>query len=132
MLDKAKKILKEGTKRIQNLDSEENLISLKQKLLGRKGDITNMLKEIKNIPAEKRGEFGQELNKIKVSLAKEFDHKLNEIKEAELNKKLQEEKIDVTLPGRIERKGSVHPLSQAQKKIEDIFISMGFAVLDGP
>jgi len=113
-------------KNLDEIKSQEN------KTLGRKGSITSILKEIKNIPPEERGNFGKSLNTIKVSLEKAFSAAKEHIMNEELRVSLEKEKIDVTVPAAKHSLGGIHPLSQVQRKIEKIFTSMGFSILDGP
>ena len=132
MISKAEEILNDTLKLLSEIEKIEKLEELENEILGRKGALTLLLKEIRNVAPEKRSEFGKTLNKIKITLENELESKRKALQESQLQEKLKKEKIDVTLPGKIKRRGSIHPLSQAQRKIEEIFISMGFSVLDGP
>ncbi|UOF93936.1 MAG: phenylalanine--tRNA ligase subunit alpha [Bordetella sp.] len=99
---------------------------------GKKGIFTKLFKEIKNLNFDEKRKHGNKINQIK----KKIEHLLTKYRkifnEAELNKLLTEESIDVTLPGRGTSLGSVHPIMQSWKRIEEIFCSFGFDIIDGP
>ena len=109
-----------------------DLKDLEVNILGRKGKLTEILKGVKDLTAEQKPTIGKLANEIKTTLENEFEQKAKKFKLIELEKQLIEEKIDVTEPGIKAAFGHVHPLSQVQKEVEDIFNSMGFSVMDGP
>ncbi|MBP3634957.1 MAG: phenylalanine--tRNA ligase subunit alpha [Bacilli bacterium] len=117
---------------LKNINSIGELNKLKVKYLGKKGVITELSLEIKNIPNEEKREFGQKVNELKTLFNNEYNSKNEIFKLEELNKKLESEKIDVTLPSTKIRRGSIHPLNRTIEEIEDLFVSMGYEVIDGP
>lgn len=96
--------------------------------LGRKSQLNEILKNIKNLAATEKKEIGQEANKAKATLEKAINEKLESIKRDYLNSISTKEVIDISLPGIKPQKGSVHPISQMQQLCEDIFMNMGFEV----
>ncbi len=125
-------VKEELLKDIENIDSLNNLNELKIKYLGKKGLITQLNSEIKNIPNEEKKEYGQKVNELRNIFNSFYEEKLKYFKEEELNRKLESEKIDVTLPSTRVKRGSKHPLNRTIEQIEDLFISMGYEVVDGP
>jgi phenylalanyl-tRNA synthetase alpha chain len=100
--------------------------------LGRKGALANISKEFAKISAEERAQLGKLLNAVKQDLEREYENKKGRFEEGVLAERLSREWIDVTLPAPGIRPGSLHPITQLQEEIEDLFTSLGFAVLDGP
>jgi len=101
-------------------------------LLGKKGAITEALKTLGAADPETRKTLGAALNQLKQELAEAIESKKSAIEAYELNARLANEKIDVTLPGRPEIKGAIHPVTQVIEEITAIFADMGFAVAEGP
>ena len=125
-------IIKELTEKIENTKSLKDINELKVEYLGKKGIITELQSKIKEIPNEEKKEYGIKLNKIRTSFNTLYEEKLNILNLEEINKKLEREKIDITLPSTRIRKGTKHPMSLTIEKIEDLFVSMGYDVVDGP
>src|SRR5581483_1225897 len=101
-------------------------------LLGKKGRVTELLKQLGGMAPEQRKAFGEQVNRVKEGLAQALEAKARAIGEAELNRRLASETIDVTLPGRGEEVGGLHPVSRTIRRIERIFNSMGFESVQGP
>ncbi len=100
--------------------------------LGRKGTLAQITKEFGKLQPEERARLGKLLNSVKQDLEGEYESKKTSFEQAELEERLAKEWIDVTLPAPGIRPGSLHPITQIQNEIEDLFTSLGFAVLDGP
>ncbi len=100
--------------------------------LGKKGELTAVLRGMGALTAEERPIVGQIANEVRADIEKALGEKVKEEKEKLLQKKLEEEKIDVTFPAKAARMGHLHPLTQIQRNIEDIFIGMGFSIVEGP
>ena len=100
--------------------------------LGRKGTLAQISKEFGKLPPEERAQLGKLLNSVKQDLEGEYARKQGSFERAELAERLSKEWIDVTLPSSGVRPGSLHPITQLQSEIEDLFTSLGFAILDGP
>ena len=105
---------------------------LRVDLLGKKGRVTELLKQLGGMAPEQRKAFGEQVNRVKESLGLALERKAQAIGEAELARRLTSESIDVTLPGRGEDVGALHPVSRTIRRIERIFNSMGFESVQGP
>jgi phenylalanyl-tRNA synthetase alpha chain len=123
-------------KNIQNeIDAAKTLRELDQvfrKYLGKKGEITQILRSVKNLPKEKKVKVGKEINELKNFLEIKFNEKIQELKE-KIEREIEEKEwIDVTLPGKKIEVGHLHPLTQIKRKIEEIFQAIGFSIVEGP
>jgi len=123
---------KNALKEIAESDALADLESIRLRLLGKKGELTAALRGMKDIPDDQRPAFGKRVNELRDEITAALDRKIGEIKQAEKNARLIAEKVDVTLPGKKQRIGGLHPLTRVYYEIRDIFVSMGFDVMDGP
>ena len=126
------KIEEEIKKDLEKVATLNDLVVTKAKYLGKNGSISELTKNMKDLSNEERslvGKYATEIRNIANTL---FAEKENVLKEEILNKKLKEETIDITLPSRKIKKGSIHPFNKIVGEIEDLFVSMGYDVLDGP
>jgi len=128
-LNALKKEVKKEVKRAKDLKELDQIF---RKYLGKKGEITLLLRNLKDLSKEKRAKRGQGLNLLKEFIEKEIKEKAEEIREKERARILEKEKIDITAPGKKISLGHLHPLTQVQRKVEEIFQSMGFSVVEGP
>lgn len=119
-------------KDLESANSINDLSELKVKYLGKKGIITELNSEIKNIPNEEKKEFGQKVNELKTIFNESFNLKNETFKLEELNKKLENEKIDISLPALDIPVGSPSIEEKIIEEAEEFFISMGYDVLEGP
>ena len=119
-------------KDLESANSINDLSDLKVKYLGKKGLITELNSEIKNIPNEEKKEFGQKVNELKTIFNESFNLKNEKFKLEELNKKLANEKIDISLPALDIPVGSPSIEEKIIEEAEEFFISMGYDVLEGP
>lgn len=110
----------------------KDLENLKTKYLGKKGPIQALMVSLKNCTPEERPQFGKIINDLKEELLSHCDHSLARLKSEELNLRLDQEWIDVSLPGRKKHLGKLHPITQAMNRIVDILVGMGFSVQLGP
>lgn len=117
---------------ISKVEDLKTLVDLKVKYLGKKGELTSVLRGMGALSAEERPVIGSLVNEVRDELEALISDKENEFKTAELNKKLEKETIDITLPSKKAIRGSMHPLNRTIEEIEDLFISMGYEVIDGP
>ncbi len=115
----------------EKLDISE-INQIKSDLFGKSGLISTQFKKIGTIAESERKKFASDLNIIKDELQDLINLKTNELKSAEINKKLKKEKIDITLPGRSFVRGKIHPVSQTIDEISSIFSEIGFSVEEGP
>ncbi len=105
---------------------------IRVKYLGKKGELTGILKQLGSLSPEERPVVGQLVNKAKAQLEEQIKSKVAEIKDAELNASLINEKIDVTMPGKRNTMGKKHPLSVVLDELKEIFMGMGYSIADGP
>ena len=118
--------------KIDSIKSKEELQNLKTEFFGKNGQITSQFKNLGSLTPDKKKEVALELNKLKDSLANQLDTKNIEIETKEINNKLKDEKIDITLPTRPFKQGKIHPVSQVIDEISSIFSEIGFSVAEGP
>jgi len=105
---------------------------LKIQYLGKKGELTQILRSMSTLSPEERPAAGKAANEAREKLNMLFDETVQKIQNKVLNEKLENEAIDVTMPGTKKEIGSMHPLSQVIQKIEDIFIGLGYQIAEGP
>jgi len=122
-------IEKEALKEIEAATDSESIKTISARYLGRKGAVTRYLRNISNLPSELRPEAGEKANKTKKTLDALLKKALNKLESAHIE---TDDRIDVSLPGRAIRKGSLHPITQITQQICDIFIRLGFDVVEGP
>lgn len=132
MKDQLNGLLEKALTEIENVDSLSRLQEYVQIYLGRKGELTELMKSFKDLPADQKPEMGQLLNKVKKGIQEKADLKKSEIEERELMASLDDADFDVTIPSKTKMSGHIHPIAQVQFEVENIFASMGFAVMDGP
>ncbi len=118
--------------RIEAAASAGELEPVRVEVLGRKGTLAQISKDLGKLPPEERSRVGKLLNSVKQTLESALDARKAQFDEAELVARLDAEWIDLTLPSPPPGRGSIHPVTQIQEEIEDLFVSLGFAVLDGP
>ncbi|MBP3483577.1 MAG: phenylalanine--tRNA ligase subunit alpha [Oscillospiraceae bacterium] len=125
--------LKENAlKAILDADSLENLEALRIKYLGKKGELTAILKQMGKLSAEERPAMGQLANQLRAELESSIETTRTKLEAADLEARLKLEAVDVTIPGDELKLGHKHPMYKALDEIKDIFVGMGFTVLDGP
>lgn len=128
-LENIRKLAKEKIEEIKDLQA---LSELKVKILGKKGELTEVLRGMKDLSPEERPIIGNLVNKIKDDIEEALKHAEEILKQKELERKLEEEKIDITLPSSKITRGSKHPINRTIEQIQDLFVSMGYDVVDGP
>lgn len=112
--------------------SDADLESLRVRFLGKKGELTAVLRGMGALSAEERPRMGQLANDVRAAIEAAIAVRGAELKERMLQKRLSEEKLDVTMPGEAPRMGHRHPLNRVQREMEEIFIGMGFQIAEGP
>ena len=132
MKDEIISIKENAIKEIKNSESLQQLNDLRVMYLGKKGKLTELLRGMGNLSKEERPIMGALVNEAKEELNSEITKREEELKKIELNKKLEEEDIDITLPSKKTRRGSKHPLNRIIEEVEDLFVSMGYDVVSGP
>jgi phenylalanyl-tRNA synthetase alpha chain len=108
------------------------LDDLRVRYLGKKGEITALLKSLGGMAPEQRRSFGQAVNAAKNEVSELIAARKTELESEQLQARLARERIDVTLPGRGERRGGLHPVTRAMQRIIDLFAHLGFEVATGP
>ena len=119
-------------KDLKKISSKNELMNVKSKYLGKKGEITLLTNSLKDLSIKDRKTEGAKINKTKKQIESLLEDKLNEIQNKLINNKLNEERIDVTLPSRGVSFGSVHPISQVLQEVTKIFRDFGFEIAEGP
>src|SRR4051812_45740415 len=115
------------------VQSTGELEELRVRHLGRKSELTATLRSIGELPPDQRGPVGKAANEVRVALEQLLEQRTTELEAAELDGRLAEDRIDVTLPGDPPQPaGRLHLVSQIRRQMEDIFVGLGFAVLEGP
>lgn len=99
--------------------------------LGKKGEIQALMKEMKSLPKEEKPAFGAAVNELKQEVSQVIEERKIELEELEMNKKIENEKIDISLPGRQFKLGNKHPLRIVQEELEDLFVGLGYQVIEG-
>ncbi|MEK7596329.1 MAG: phenylalanine--tRNA ligase subunit alpha [Patescibacteria group bacterium] len=131
-MDDLDKIQEKALKDIEKAADEGALKSLKIEYLGRKGRLTKILRELKNIAAGERVSIGEKANLLRQKLEENFSKKEKLLKARTKKTVLSEEKIDITLPGKKMLVGHLHPLTKIRNEAEEIFTAFGFAIAEGP
>ncbi len=125
--------LKESAQKLIDTAKDlKEIDDLRVKLLGKKGELTEVLKDMKNLSAEERPEIGKVANEVRDFLTAKIDEKFEELKKEMKSKRIKEETIDITLPGKSENIGRFHPVTETFGVVKDIFYRMGFDIADGP
>ncbi len=132
MKDKLELLRAAAKQELSSADSVQAVDEIRVKFLGKKGEITAILKQMGSLSAEERPIVGQLANEVRADIEAEIASAMSLLKDKALNDKLQAEEIDITLPGKQSAKGSLHPLNSVLESLIDIFQSMGFDVVDGP
>ncbi|MFO7895982.1 MAG: phenylalanine--tRNA ligase subunit alpha [Candidatus Cloacimonadales bacterium] len=131
MKKELQKTLDIARKEILEVQTHHDLMQLKSRFVGKKSVLNNFMKKIGTLPQAERPAFGQILNQAKSELAEIINTREQQIKNAEYQKTLAAESLDITMPGRRRPQGSLHPITKVWREIEDNFISMGFEVAEG-
>lgn len=132
MKEQLEQIRKEAAEALENAHTMEDIELLRVAFLGKKGKLTAVLRGMGALSAEERPKIGLLANEIRDYIEAEVEKTKESIAAAEKQKKLRDEIIDVTLPGKRKTAGSLHPLAQVARDLSDVFIGMGFSVVEGP
>jgi len=125
-------ILEELKNDLNQIKKEHDLNEIKTKYLGKKGELTSVLRGMGSVSPEERPIIGALVNTCKDELERKISEKEKELQELELQEKLEKEQIDITLPSQKIKRGSKHPINRVIEEIEDLFVSMGYDVVTGP
>ncbi|PID67464.1 MAG: phenylalanine--tRNA ligase subunit alpha [Fusobacteriales bacterium] len=125
--------IKEHLKKlISECNSLEDLDTIRVNFLGKKGKFTEISKKMKDLSSEERPKMGKVINEVKAEINIMMENKISELREKKLNDQILAEKIDISLPGNKKELGTEHPVTETLNFIKNIFIKMGFDVVDGP
>ena len=127
--EKIVKIKAESLNDFEASQSEKDLYGMKVKYVGRAGELTKILKGLKNLPSEERKEIGPLANEARRAIERAYEARRKELSE---QIDWEKEKIDITLPGKKAEIGNLHPITLTYREIEKIFSSMGFEIVEGP
>lgn len=132
MKEKIMAISEEAKKEIEDSKNIQKINEIKVKYLGKKGELTSVLRGMGSLSPEERPIIGSLVNNVRDELESIIKEKEESFKELELKEKLEREKIDITLPSTKVKRGSKHPINRTIEEIQDLFVSMGYDVIDGP
>lgn len=132
MKDRLEALRGEALDRLETVGGASELNELRVHYLGKKGQLTEILRGMGGLSAEERPVIGQVANEVRAAIEAVIAQKQEAFDRAETARRLQAETIDVTLPGKTPRIGSVHPLTKVAQEIEDIFLGMGYTIAEGP
>ncbi|MDY3003576.1 MAG: phenylalanine--tRNA ligase subunit alpha [Christensenella hongkongensis] len=128
----SEQIVNDALAEIGSAQTSTQLSDIRVKYLGKKGGITMLMKQMGGLAPDERPAFGQAVNAARKSVEDALLRAAQEIARQESEQKLKAERIDITLPGRAQKPGALHPLTQVYHEVRDIFLSMGFDVTEGP
>lgn len=117
---------------LEKTSEARELEELRVRFLGKKGELTAILKQMGKLTPEERPVIGQLANKVRADIEEAIAERVEKINAAESEKRLKEETIDVTLPGKIRKIGKPHPLNKVLSEVEEVFLGMGFDIVEGP
>ncbi|MCC6754997.1 MAG: phenylalanine--tRNA ligase subunit alpha [Solirubrobacterales bacterium] len=133
MIDRIDEIETEALAAIEEADSLSGLEEARVRYLGRKAELTGVLRGIADLPAEQRGPVGSSANRVRKALESKISSKAESLENAELERSLSGDRIDVSLPGSPAfGVGHIHPITRTRRLIEDVMIGLGYQVMEGP
>lgn len=132
MKEQLEKIKLEALKQIETSDALERLNDIKVAYLGKKGELTSVLKSMKDVAPEDRPKVGQMVNDVRAVIEGKLEDAMSSLMKKAREEQLKKEVIDVTLPAKRNRGGHAHPNTIALEEVERIFIGMGYEVIEGP
>ncbi|MBQ8893609.1 MAG: phenylalanine--tRNA ligase subunit alpha [Clostridia bacterium] len=132
MKEKLEALRAEARAQLESCSTAAELEALRVKYLGKKGELTALLRGMGALAPEERPKMGALVNEARSEIEAAMEAKVKALEEAELNRRLEEEQLDVTVPGVAAPMGKKHPLSQVLDEIKDIFLGMGFQIASGP
>ncbi|MBT8490589.1 MAG: phenylalanine--tRNA ligase subunit alpha, partial [Deltaproteobacteria bacterium] len=132
MKKELEELQKKASAELTSAKNREEIQAIKNKYIGRKGLLTQILRTLKDVPSEERPALGQLSNVIKASLSAQVEDALRNIALVMKDEALLEETIDISLPGRSVKYGKVHPITRVSQEICEILMNLGFAVVEGP
>ena len=132
MKEQIEQIKTKALEAIEKAENEKQLEEVRVTYLGKKGELTAILRGMGALSAEERPIIGSLVNVVRDTVEGQIKEKEEQFQQEELNRKLKEETIDITLPATKVKRGSKHPMNRIIEEVEDLFVSMGYDVVDGP
>lgn len=132
MKEQLEKIKAQAMQALESVSDLKLLDELRVKYLGKKGELTAVLRGMGALSPEERPKIGALANQVREQIEEKLQSKIDELSAKLQNEKLKAEEIDVTIPGRRRETGKLHPLSTVLNQVKDIFIGMGFSIAEGP
>jgi phenylalanyl-tRNA synthetase alpha chain len=132
MRNRLEEMLSAGRTAMEGATAEAELQEVKVRFLGKKGELTAIMKGMGALSTEERPQVGALANRVKDDLENLFASRLALLRQAEIKRRLEQERIDVSLPGRVRPTGSKHPITLVTEEICGIFSALGFGVAEGP
>ena len=132
MKEKIDLLIKELKEKFDAVKTNQELNDLKVLYMGKKGIITELNTGIKDVKPEEKKDYGMEVNRLRIYFNDTFASIQKRLEDERINQKLQKETIDISLPSEKNIRGSKHPFSRIIEEVEDLFVSMGYDVVDGP
>ncbi len=132
MKEKLEQIRQEALKKLQETQDLNALNDIRVSILGKKGELTSIMKGMKDLSPEERPQFGQMVNDVRKNIEERINDSKQKLEDAALEAKLKKEVIDVTLPAKKSKIGHKHPNTIALEEVERIFVGMGYEVVEGP
>ncbi|MBQ3847410.1 MAG: phenylalanine--tRNA ligase subunit alpha [Clostridia bacterium] len=130
--DELQKIREKFEETIKKSFDPAAIEELRVQFLGKKGAMTGVLRSMSELSSEERPAAGKMANEVRAYMEKSIAARMQELKESALALKLRKEKVDVTMPGKKQEKGSLHPLNLVIEEMEELFLGMGYEIADGP
>lgn len=116
---------------VSQASDEKALQDVRVKYLGKKGSVSGLMKQMKDLSNEEKPKFGQAVNEVRQAIEQAIAERKKVLEQERLNKQLEEETIDVTLPSRQIKQGAAHPLTRTIQEIEDLFLGLGYEIVNG-
>src|ERR671916_3023893 len=133
MIERIAQLRAEGEAAIADAADSEALEDVRVRYLGRKAELPNLLRGVAELPAEERGQVGRVANEARRALEAAVDDRRAALEAAELDARLAADVVDVTLPGTpLQPAGRLHLITAVRREIEDVFLGLGFRVVEGP
>lgn len=130
LTDAIKALQRQAEQALAEADTRQQLDEIRVRFLGKKGELSGILRGLKDIPDEERSLVGALANEVKDYLSGQIDGALERVKAAEINRRISEETIDVTMPGVFRPQGKAHPLTLVMDEMCEVFRGLGFSILD--
>lgn len=132
MEETLRNLLEEAKKELSSAENLKTLEEIRVKYLGKKGELTKILRGMGNLSPDERPIIGKISNDVREEIEKELTQKREEVLRQEKEKKIKSEYIDITLPGKVHEIGHKHPMTKVLDEIKDIFLGLGFSIAEGP